>query len=203
VRLRGIGGLRLCLGAGAIAAAIADPIVELSSNAGWFGHGQFTDRSNLDVVPSLLTGIGLLVLYLITKAGVLAAERSLARSILRRLPAIFVLQILTLFVMETLEQLVVYGHLLGSAVWLGGPLPISLAIHAAICVAVTFAIARSARKLAVTTLRVIRLMRALETFFVHSAGVVASYRPRTVCLNEFLRALRRVGERAPPAPVAS
>ncbi|MFY9718551.1 MAG: hypothetical protein WAK16_02800 [Candidatus Cybelea sp.] len=195
---------RLCLGTAVIAAAIADPAVELASNAGWFGPGHFTDRSNLDVVPSLLIGIGLLALYLVTKAGSLVADRSLARGILRRLPAIFGLQILALFIMETLEQVGVYGHLLGPAIWLGGPLPASLMIHAAVCIVVTYAIARSARGLAVTTLRVIRLIRAIGTFAVRTAGVTACYRPQPIWFKELLRALRRVGERAPPRePVTS
>jgi len=195
---------RLILGTAVIAAAIADPVVELASNAGWFGPGHFTDRSNLDVVPSLLMGVGLLALYLVTKAGSLVADRSLARGILRKLPAIFALQILALFIMETLEQLGVYGHLLGPAIWLGGPLPASLTIHAAFCIMVTYAIARSARGLAVTTLRVIRLIRAIGTFAVVAVALAASYRPQAVCFNELLRALRRVGERAPPRePVTS
>lgn len=195
---------RLALGIAVIAAAIANPVVELASNAGWFGPGHFTDRSNLDVVPSLLMGVGLFVLYLVTKAGSLAADRSLAPGILRRLPAIFPLQILALFIMETAEQLGVYGHLLGPAIWLGGPLPASLTIHGAVCIVVTYAIARSARGLAVTTLRVICLIRAIATFAVRSVAVTASYRLRAVCFNELLRALRRVGERAPPPePVTS
>ncbi len=196
--------VRLSLGTAVIAAAIADPAVELASNAGWFGPGHFTDRSTLDVIPSLLMGIGLLALYLITKAGTLVTSRSLSRGLLRRLPAIFVLQIFTLYVMETLEQLVVYHHLLGPAIWLGGPLPVSLAIHAAVCIAVTYGIARSARGLAATTLRVIHLIAAIATFGVRAVVVAAAYGLQVVCCNELLRALRRVGERAPPlAPVPS
>jgi hypothetical protein len=40
-----------------LAAAIADPLVEFASNAGWFGPGNFTDRSNLDVGPVFALGI--------------------------------------------------------------------------------------------------------------------------------------------------
>jgi hypothetical protein len=195
--------LRLSLGTAVICAAIADPVAEFASNAGWFGPGRFTDRSNLDVVPSLVMGLALLALYLVTKAGAMVADKSLTRGILRRLPVIFALQVFTLFVMETLEQLAVYGHPLGPTIWLGAPLPFSLAIHAAICVAVTFAIARSARGLAATTLRVIRLIRAIAIYGIRSAGVTIYRRLQVVCLRELLRALRRVGERAPPlAPVA-
>ena len=43
-----------------MAAAIADPLVEFASNAGWFGAGNFTDHSNLDVVPALFAGVALL-----------------------------------------------------------------------------------------------------------------------------------------------
>lgn len=186
-----------------IGAAIADPAVELASNAGWFGPGHFTDRSTLDVIPSLLMGVGLLALYLISKARTLVTDRWLSRGIVRQLPFIFVLQILTLYAMETLEQLVVYRHLLGPTIWLGGPLPVSLAIHAAICIAVTYMIARSARGLALTTLRVIRFIAAIATLAVRTAGVTILRRLEGIC-RELLRARHRVGERAPPlAPVRS
>jgi len=38
----------------------------------------------------------------------------------------------TLFVMETLEQTAVYGHVLGGTLWLGAPILIALAMHVAI-----------------------------------------------------------------------
>jgi hypothetical protein len=181
-----------------IAAAIADPAVEFASNAGWFGHAHFTDRSNLDVVPALLVGVAVLALYLVAKARELITDRAPSRGVVGLLPSIFALQILTLFVMETSEQLIGYGHLLGPTIWLGGPLPVSLAVHAVVCIAVGYAMARSMRSLAVTTLRVIRLIRAIATFAVHGAAVLATRSFGVVRFQELLRALRAVGERAPP-----
>jgi hypothetical protein len=128
-----------------IAAAVADPIVEFASNAGWFGPGNFTDRSNLDVFPALVVGLGALALYLIGRAPAILAGTALPRRLVSLVPAIFVLQIAVLYVMETAEQFIVGGHTLGPVVWLGGPITASLAIHAALCVTVTFWIAIGAR----------------------------------------------------------
>ena len=44
------------IAAAVIAAAIADPMIESASNAGWFGPGILTDHSNLDVLPALICG---------------------------------------------------------------------------------------------------------------------------------------------------
>ena len=145
-----------CAALAVSAAALADPIVEAASNAGWFGRGSFTDHSNLDVVPALLAGVALTALYFVRRARVVLTGNALPNGIIPLLPMVFALQILTLYGMETAEQIAVWGHVLGPAVWLGAPWYISLAIHATSCIAVTLCLARSARMLAATTLRVIR-----------------------------------------------
>jgi hypothetical protein len=187
-----------CMALAVIAAAIADPLVEFVSNAGWFGRGSLTDHSNLDVVPALLAGLALLALHVAGKARAILAGRVFPRGIVRLLPAIFALQILTLYGMETGEQLVAWGHVLGHAVWLGAPLPISLAIHAATCIAVTLWVGRSARTLAATTLHVIRLIRAIAIFAVQAKEIVLSSRFDAIYLKELAPVLCRIGERAPP-----
>lgn len=187
-----------CLAVAVIAAAVADPVVEFASNAGWFGPGSFTDRSNLDVFPALLAGIGVLALYLIGRAPAVLAGTALPRRIVTLVPAIFVLQIVALYVMETAEQFVVGGHPLGPAVWLGGPVVASLTIHAAFCLAVSFWIARSARGLALTTLRVIRLIKTTASFAAHAFEMLRPRRSDERCFRQLVRILCRIGERAPP-----
>jgi hypothetical protein len=130
-----------------------------------------------------------------------AASKALTSGMPRLLPMIFGLQMLTLYVMETAEQLAVRGHLLGAMVWLGGPAPISLAVHGAICVAVAFAIARSVRTLAATTIRVIRLIQALAAYAPGGAQIVRRGRT-TVSLKRPAPICCRIGERAPPLVVA-
>jgi hypothetical protein len=186
----------------AIAAAIADPIVEFASNAGWFGHGSFTDHSNLDVVPSLLAGVGLMVIFLTRRSRVVLAGQAFPRGIAPLLPTIFALQILTLFVIETGEQVIAWGHVLGPAVWLGGPLPASLAIHAAICLALAFWISRSVRVLAATTLRVIRLLRAIATLAVRPSLARSLRLLQVGCFKQRSPVVCQIGERAPPIAVA-
>ncbi len=190
--------LGFSLAVAVIAAAIADPAVEFASNAGWFGGGRFTDGSYLDVVPALLVGIALLALYLVIRGGAVLAGRALPRNVARLVPSIFLFQILTLYVMETAEQLIVTGHLLGPVIWLGGPLPLSLAIHAAICLVVTLSVARSVRTLAATTMRVIALIRAIAIFSLRPAELTASCRFVALCFERHSPVLCRIGERGPP-----
>lgn len=184
-----------------ICAAVADPIVEFASNAGWFGAGRFTDHSNLDVVPALLAGVGLLVLYLVRKARAILSERS-SLGLWVLLPSIFTLQILTLYVMETAEQLMVWRHVLGPTVWLGAPLPISIAIHASICCGVVLAILRSRRTLATTTLRVIRIIHAIATLGIAPEKPPATRGIWAICFKELIPVLGIIGERAPPLVIA-
>ena len=190
--------LPFCLAVAVIAAAVADPVVEFASNAGWFGPGNFTDRSNLDVFPALVVGIGVLALYLIGTARAVLAGTALPRRIGSFLPAIFVLQIAALYVMETTEQLIVGGHTLGPAVWLEGPLFASLAIHAAFGATATFWIARSARGLAATTLRVIALIKTTPSFAAHRFEILPRRRCDEPSFRQLVPVLCRIGERAPP-----
>lgn len=143
------------------AAAIADPIVERLSDAGFFGPGSFTDHSNADVIPALCAGalVALTFVALATMRAfghdeaVVRLLRAPARQLdaipLRQvLPAIFVLQLAVLFTMETCEQHLVLGRFLGGTVWLGAPIAVSLALHAAACATISFLLARGLRALA-------------------------------------------------------
>lgn len=191
-----------CAALAVIAAALADPIVESASNAGWFGRGSFTDHSNLDIVPALLAGVALMALYFVRRASKVLAGGDLPKGAVRLLPTVFALQILTLCGMETAEQMVVWGHLLGPTVWLGAPWAISLAIHAATSVAVTLCVARSARALAVTTLRVIRFIRAIATLAPHVNDIPVRSSFDIVCFKDLAPVSCRIGKRAPPAATA-
>ena len=112
-----------CAALAVISAALADPLVEFASNAGWFGRGSFTDHSNVDVMPALLAGAGLMTLYLIRKAGLLVDGEAFPRGVLPLLPAIFILHVFALYAMETTEQFTIAGHVLGPTVWLGAKNP--------------------------------------------------------------------------------
>jgi hypothetical protein len=184
-----------------VAAALADPLVEFASNAGWFGAGSFTDHSNLDIIPALSIGVGLLALYMARKARAVLTGRVLQHGVTAALPFIFGLQILALYVMETAEQLVAWGHVLSPTTWLGGPLPISLAIHGVFCLAVALTIVRSKRVLAVTTLRVIRLLVAMLDVALRALRPVCAHRLETISFKTLLPLLCTIGERAPPIVV--
>jgi hypothetical protein len=139
----------------------------------------------------------LLALYFVRRARVIATQRS-AETIGLVLPAIFVLQLAVLYVMETFEQLAVWRHTLGPAVWLGAPPPTSIAIHAAICAAVAFALLRSKRRLAAATLRAFAIVAAIATRSVVPEKPLATRRTARVCVKELLPVLCAIGERAPP-----
>jgi hypothetical protein len=189
--------LGFCLAVAVIAAAIADPIVEYASNAGCFGAGNFTDHSTLDVVPALLAGVALFGFYLVRKARALVADRGSER-LSGLLPTALALQMLVLYVMETSEQLVVWHHTLGPTVWLGAPAPISIALHALVCVGVVLAVRRSRRVLAATTLRVIALIQAIATLPVKLEKPLPAHRAAPLQIKVLLPVLSAVGVRAPP-----
>jgi hypothetical protein len=194
--------LWFALAVSVFAAAIADPIVERASNAGVFGRGVFTDHSNLDVVPAALVGLLFVVLLLAFKArAILLRNSSRALDdacVLRILPFAFAGQIVFLYIMETTEQLVVYGHTLGGAVWLGGPIACSLAMHAATCAIVALVLAKSLRSLADAAVRIVRLVRALAARPVQPARPILGRDIDRLSLNPFGPVLCRIGERAPP-----
>jgi hypothetical protein len=193
-----------CCAVAFVSAAIADPLVEAASNAGWFGPGVFTDRSTLDVVPVLLAGVAFCLLYLVVRVrGILRSSKAaLGSSIAVLLPLTFAIQIVLLYGMETTEQVVVWGHVLGGTIWLGGPVLVSLAAHAVICAAIAFAAIRPLRLLATTAAGVIRLIRALATLTVRSASPIALRHRNVLTFDRSAFALCSVGERAPPLPLA-
>jgi hypothetical protein len=188
-----------------LAAAIADPLVESVSNAGWFGPGTFTDHSNLDVLPALLCGAVLLVCYLTLRVRrdlVQASGEALQTRGHRLLPFIVAVQMGVLFAMETLEQIVVAGHIMGGAIWLGGPIWFSLCVHALLGIAVAYGLARLACACAQTTLRVIRRFRALATRALHAPAPLA-VRGRGMAWARANTPVRcRIGNRAPPITFA-
>ncbi len=180
-----------------IAASLADPVVEFASNAGAFGSGNYTDHSNLDVLPALLAGFGLLALYFVRRAPAIFSGRALCGNIVALLPAICALQIAMLYLMESTEQAVVWGHPLGSSIWLGAPLPISLAIHAALAIVVLYVLVRAKRTLAATTLRFVRLVLAIGRPLPAAPLPGAIGRTR-LAFKERYFAFCAIGERAPP-----
>jgi hypothetical protein len=203
--------LCFCLAVAVIAAAVADPLVEAASNAGWFGPGSFTDHSSADVLPALTLGCGFVTLYVALRVrSMLASSRAntpravrisneaLGYSVLGLLPAIFALQIVVLFSMETAEQFAVWGHGLGGTIWLGGPVTVSLTAHAVVCVVVTLAVARAIRSLASVALRVIRLMRVLATLLPQKQSPKVGICQTAVVWSWTAFAPRSLGERAPP-----
>jgi len=172
----GAARLLFCLVAAVTSAALADPLVEGLSNHGVFGSGRFTDHSNADVMPALAAALVFAALFVVgvvrravphSRPGHAPAwlrESRAAvppRTAMRLFPVAFTLQIATLFGAETLEQLAVAGHAFGGAVWLGGPILVSLGLHAAIGLVVVALLARLLDWVARSIVDVIYLLRRL------------------------------------------
>jgi hypothetical protein len=198
----------------AIAAALADLVIERLADHGVFGHARFTDGSNAVNGPVAVLGAIFLLrfLYLRVRRALHAGDDAPAASgpalrkltpaaIAWRLGAIFVVQIAALWAMETIEQYAVFGHGFGGTVWLGGPAAMSLAMHAAVCIVTAFSARFVLRALEPRALRLLRALLAL-------LGVVGDdSRPRfgrglapVIVLPYFV--LCRIGVRAPPATVS-
>lgn len=194
-----------CATVAVLAAAMADPLVERASNAGFFGPGTFTDNSNLDVVPALCVGaIFILATALLRARSTLSLRLKAAgnamtpASLARMLPAIFTLQIAVLFGMETVEQYAVYGHGLGGTIWLGGPVAVSLAIHALVCLCAAVLVARTMKSIAHSVVRLVRIFRAFVTLRAHGAAPHARAAREFLFYRKLAPIACRIGERAPP-----
>ena len=198
-----------CAAAALVAAAIADPLLEAASNAGWFGRGTFTDHSNLNVFPVLLLGLLFAGAWSIARLRQTHAERHgalLRRSaaalddatIARMVPFVFVLQIGALFTMETLEQVIVYGHVLGGALWLGAPALISLCVHACFAIALAFVFGKTLHAFARTLLLLVAHIRRLFVTLGQAKKLLRVARRTLFCRCDFAPLVCRIGERAPP-----
>ncbi len=198
-----------CLAVAAISAAIADPLVEWASNAGRFGPGNFTDHSSADVVPALLVGALFVVTHLLLRVrraltsnpthDLLRASRAaLSGRVMRLLPPTFAVQILALYCMETVEQVAVTGHPLGGMVWLGGPVLVSLAVHAIACVLVAYAASKVLRALTRSVVFAVRILLAMAARPARGVSPTELGRPSACCSPISFFVLCNVGERAPP-----
>ncbi len=206
--------LWFCAAVAVIAASIADPVLESASNAGWFGPGNFTDHSTWDVAPAVLIGLLFVALHFGLRlcSDLAQARRSpgwmrltsdaLGHDVLRFVPLIFALQLLVLYVMETAEQRVVYGHVLGGALWLGGPIAISVAVHAASSILVALAAAKMLRACSDAAIRLCRMVHALVSPVVGDSQAAFVRLPDFVIGHRSIGALGHVGERAPPVVLA-
>ena len=181
-----------------LAAAAADPLLERASNLGWFGPGNYTDHSNWDVVPTLLVGALFALFYLCLRVREMLLGSLTAVQIARLLPAIFVLQVVALFAMETTEQYVVYGRFLGGTIWLGAPLAISLTTHAVACILTTVCVSALLRALSQAALRFVRFACEVVTL-LHDARERALDRYVQPELHRYAAPVpRTIGERGPP-----
>jgi hypothetical protein len=207
-----------------VAAAIADAIVETIANTHVFG-GSYRDDNHLGIVPALLAGS---VLFAVTvairffetwrrgrgRASGGASERDwladAARETCSRpptndLPRILVLQLVALFVLESCEQLVGGGRLLGGIAWLGGPPVFALATHAIVGIICTLTLAafmrsvvRGLASLVHAAFAFIWLLRTRGSSKRVDRGARHSRRPRAQAPH-----VRQIGGRAPPLSPAS
>lgn len=196
-----------------VAAGVADPLVESISNTGIFG-GHYADNNHLCVLPTILLGAAIAVQIValrcvdafrsVTGVGndwlLNVAKTFSQHGPGRDVPYVVALQLVALFVLESIEQVAVGGKLLGGTAWLGGPVVFSLLAHILVGAGCTFVLGA--------------LMRAIVRTFaslVHTALAyvwLAAARATARCLyfrglaNLCLRAqsphVRDTGGRAPP-----
>lgn len=211
VFIRGV----FCVAAACSAASLADAVLESASNAGWFGPGTFTDHSTLDVLPVLAIGGLFAFLYAVARAQLVLRAGDLRRyvsacmvgldhrAIVRLLPLVFALQMLTLFGMETLEQVAIAGHPMGGTLWLGAPALVSICFHMLIGAIVAVTMGRVLRALSE---RLVDVVAAL-LFLLWTDVVPMGPQRLPASLDLFCRRstmlLRRHANRAPPSLLRS
>jgi hypothetical protein len=201
------------IAAALIAAAIADPVVESISNTGVFGGG-YDDNNHLGVVPTLLAGLLLAAEMLvmrfieIVRRSANRSHRSLidvargfaARPIARDFPCVFAVQLLALVALESSEQLIAGGELLGGTAWLGGPIVFSLLMHGLIGAGCTLALGVCMRSiLQAFASIVLTVIRFTWLAIARTAGSGLDLdRQDTVCWRAQAPHVCRIGGRAPP-----
>jgi hypothetical protein len=110
---------------------------------------------------------------------------------------VFALQIPTLFTMETVEQIVVYGRPLGGTLWLGAPMTASLFLHAVIAATCALLVARGLTALAQHLLRVVAIVASWFLKRLNTRLLFIS-RPKPMSRAEQIFCLAHTGERGPP-----
>lgn len=196
-----------------IAAAIADPVVESIANTGIVG-GNYADDNHTSVIPTLLGGL-LLVLEIVAVRCLDLLRSSPNRSRIRftdiargigtrsathDLPYVLAMQLAVLYFMESTEQLVVGGTLLGGTAWLGGPILFSLAMHALVGAGSLFAIQRIVRAVAsaFASLLCIAIDFILLARNLGEPGIPLGRRDELGCRRAQAPHVRQIGGRAPP-----
>jgi hypothetical protein len=185
------------------------PVGGVGRERGTLRSGDFTDHSSADVVPALFVGGLLLATHLVLRvrrALHLNETRDLIRSsrdalqgrIVRSLPAILAIQLVALYCMETSEQIAVIGHPLGGAVWLGGPVLMSLAARAITCALVAYTFSRVVAAFARSAVHVVLIILAMAVRAVRGVPPIELGRPATPLSTTSFSVLCNVGERAPP-----
>jgi hypothetical protein len=198
-----------------VAAAAGDALVETISNSGIIGSG-YNDNNHLSVIPALVAGVLLALMVVSARTFSLFRRGSALRhdwliesathlareSPLRDIPLVLALQLAALFAMESIEQLAFGGRLLGGTVWLGGPIALSLVMHAILGSACTLLLAALVRAILATVASLVRdaidailfsLARDGRRTFVKRDADAALLRAQAPHL-------RQLGGRAPPAP---
>jgi len=214
--MRCLSRLPFWLAVALIAAAVGDPLVETIANSGVLGPG-YADNVHSSVVPALIAGASLVLLLIGWQCSrflrwrserpqrpIDLARRFLARSPLYDIPAVLILQLAALFVMESSEQIFCEGGLLGGTAWLGGPMWFSLLAHAAIGAISTVLMAHGMRAIVRRCARLLEIAieRILWVFGPEKAAIFAKRDAEaTRCRSDVLH-VHQLGERAPPLLVA-
>jgi hypothetical protein len=204
-----------------VAAAIADPVVESISNTGVFG-GHYADDNHTGVIPTLLAG--LLLMFEIAAVRCFQSLRSSnrsnrsngsngsngrladvarefsTRSPARDLPSVLALQLAVLFMLESTEQLLVGGKLLGGIAWLGGPICFSVVTHALVGSGCLLLLRRLTQAMSTAFASLVRI--AIEFVLLVRVlgehGAVLRRRDEPAHLRAQSPHVRQIGGRAPP-----
>jgi len=194
------------------AAALGDTIVEWSANAGLFGTG-YSDGDQRSVVPTLIGASVLGLQFVIARVvGMLrgttsasardvvlaTASRLSRRSLLRDLPAIGALQLAGVYGMESAEAALRGGTIAGGLGWLGAPVIVALAFHAAVCILCILAVGALLRFLVGMCAALVLRALAASYDIEPQAPVALSCRARPTLRAGARASIGQRGKRAPP-----
>lgn len=200
------------VGVALVAAAVGDPLVETLADAGLFGPG-YADTDHAGVAPAITVALLFFAVFLaIRTVGLFRAPAATNNGPARVIAAprieplrVLPLQFVGVYGIECFEAVTAHQPVPVGVSWLGGPVPVSLAVH--------FVIAA----LACAVLRCV--MRWLLGGLVAVVGIAAAIVARVLRVPVIARPLlqrwssliaraqaphvHQVGGRAPPRPLAS
>ena len=208
----------LFLAAAVLSAVISDLLIETGAIAGLYGPA-FADHDHRSVLATSTAGVVLALAAVVVALleGARARRRGAtgqdwfaeaARDISTRwswrvFPSTLAVAIAVRYAMESAELLRTSGHVATGLDWLGGPLPVALALHAAFCGLMLFVLMVAMQAITHAFNAVVAILIAIVLCARKTSSAFAWHADVRRFIHRRSPLATRLGERAPPLGLAA